>query len=400
MTRFLSGCVILTLATVSLAEPPDKLLEQAVKEREGMQAAGDAKAAADLISQADRLAEQQKFDDALKLYEKAYRLDPGNQDSYARMLIAKRMAGRLSEAETEALDLIEDGRALRVEDTFRTVRLDIIQAREALRRQDRPLAILKVNHARAALARLPRDVDSSLYRKELDRLIPAAAAKSSAARKPAVHLSEESQPPSVPVEPEAPKVHEPDYELQYLMKEEQQYTPHNDLERYFGLWDEGINRKYASDMDRAIRAARAEWYFDTLADGVTPRADMAYPADWPQRTARRARYAEGEIYRGPITKDKEGRDVYTSVYDLGDLVHPVPNFYGVNPDANIRLQGLLDRQALRNRSMIFGGWAEDLAAGLPLMPFFGGIDNWAVSPKSDPRELDRVLRTIDAFVGH
>jgi hypothetical protein len=58
----------------------------------------------------------------------------------------------------------------------------------------------------------------------------------------------------------------------------------------------------------------------------------------------------------------------------------------------------MDREWIRRRSMMFGGYASDLAAGIPVLQYYGGIDNWATSPRSDPYELERVLRTIDTFM--
>ena len=131
---------------------------------------------------------------------------------------------------------------------------------------------------------------------------------------------------------------------------------------------------------------------------AAPRADISYPADWPERSTRRLRYRDGEIYHGPVVRGDDGQDYYTAIYDLGDLVHPVPNFYGVNSDPTIVGVGLADREWIRRRSLMFAGYAEDLAAGIPILQYYGGMDNWAQSPQYDPAAMDRVLRTIDSFI--
>ncbi|MBK8269156.1 MAG: hypothetical protein IPK83_12950 [Planctomycetes bacterium] len=48
--------------------------------------------------------------------------------------------------------------------------------------------------------------------------------------------------------------------------------------------------------------------------------------------------------------------------------------------------------------MIFNGWPEDLAAGLPLLHFFGGIDNNAISTRTDPNETARIMAILNQFV--
>ena len=77
----------------------------------------------------------------------------------------------------------------------------------------------------------------------------------------------------------------------------------------------------------------------------------------------------------------------------------MPNFYATYPWSGYEQhQRLLDRQYLRERSMIFNGWPEDLAAGMPLLHFFGGIDNNAVSTRTDPYETARIMDILNNFV--
>ena len=63
-----------------------------------------------------------------------------------------------------------------------------------------------------------------------------------------------------------------------------------------------------------------------------------------------------------------------------------------------RMRNLQDRQALRWRSMVFGGYPEDLAAGIPLLRYFGGVDEWAESRYS-PERQEQIVDMIRGFVG-
>src|ERR1051325_11737963 len=86
------GCffaLLFVAAAQAPAQSPDDLLEKAVKEKQHG-AAADPGGSSKLLSDADKLAEQRKFDEAIDLYEKAYRKNPSDQSSYYKLLIAKR----------------------------------------------------------------------------------------------------------------------------------------------------------------------------------------------------------------------------------------------------------------------------------------------------------------------
>jgi tetratricopeptide (TPR) repeat protein len=87
---------------------------------------------AKLIDEGDRLLEQRQFNKAIKLYERAYRLAPADQNNYIRLLVAKRAAGVMTKQDRQALDILEEGRIAELDQIFRGVRLKIIQARGAL----------------------------------------------------------------------------------------------------------------------------------------------------------------------------------------------------------------------------------------------------------------------------
>ena len=384
--------ILLAVPARMLAQSPDELLNKAIQEKNARTPAkADPSEAQKLLSEADRLAEQRKFDDAIALYEKAYRMNPSDQNGYLRMLIAKRAAGRMSESDREALQLIESQRSLKVEEIIRSLRLNLLQAREALRSGDADLALSRVEAARAAMKTLPRDVDVSVYRHELDRM--ASAAKSRARRDRTdepVRMSDSPPPASSPWEGADMRPAEAT----------PRYAPDGGIipSSAFPMPDDPIYR-FQRELDAAIRNTRAIAYFGVDAANIVPHDTVTMPDDFPEKSARRTRFQDGEIYRGPVARNADGQDEYTAVYDIGDLVRPIPDLYGIDGDVGIYLNSQLDRDAIRRRSMMFAGYADDLAAGIPVLQFYGGINNWAVNPRTDPFELERVLRTIDTFVG-
>lgn len=128
-------------------------------------------------------------------------------------------------------------------------------------------------------------------------------------------------------------------------------------------------------------------------------ADVSYPDDWPERVARREQWKDGRIARGPSVTGPDGKEWFVGVYDLRDIAYEPPDFslpFGIHPAEELRMQ--LDREALRWRSQIFGGYADDLAAGLPLLRYFGPVDDFEFrGPKYNPameRMVERLVRMI------
>ncbi|MFH1574285.1 MAG: hypothetical protein ABIG68_09895 [Acidobacteriota bacterium] len=122
---------------------------------------------------------------------------------------------------------------------------------------------------------------------------------------------------------------------------------------------------------------------------------LVYPADWEELSRRREKYRDGTIYKGPEFRNEQGEVRQTVVYDIRSLVHPVVDF-GNPPqlDLGILTQTLADRAALRRTSAIFTGYADQLAAGIPLLGYFGGVDEDGVVPAFDDRAHDDLMRIV------
>jgi hypothetical protein len=133
---------------------------------------------------------------------------------------------------------------------------------------------------------------------------------------------------------------------------------------------------------------------------VVPPGDIFYPSDWPQRTARRAVYADGAIARSDPWTGNDGKQWQVVIYDISDLTYVTPDF--IYPGGGSLIENMynaLDRDALR-RSQIFHGYAEDLAAGIPLLNFFGGgIDPLLLrGPKYSAERQEQVVQMINAVL--
>lgn len=386
--------VVLAACGTGFAGPAD-LLKQAIEE-EGQRPAATGKSddVARLVSEGDAMVAQQRFNEAVSLYEKAYRLDSANQANYARLLVAKRSAGNLTAQDREALALLEEQQAADIDQVLRSVRLAMIQATQALRAGDADLAKARLKSGHDLLDRLPAFVDAKPYRTELKRLESVAGRK-------AVKQPRTGQ--KAKVDGSHLTLTEIDQEPVSQETTATTTTETGQIINVEGLThDDNARHTYDRELTTALAHQRAHVILSNNEVALPPRTDgLGYPHDWAEKTARRAKYRDGVIYRGQTFTGEDGQQYYTAIYDLGDLVHPVPNFYATFPGfAADQQRELLDREALRQNSWIFNRGAEDLAAGLPLLHFFGGIDNNAVSTQADPREVDRIMATLERFINN
>ncbi|MCA9244344.1 MAG: hypothetical protein KDA32_10340 [Phycisphaerales bacterium] len=156
--------------------------------------------------------------------------------------------------------------------------------------------------------------------------------------------------------------------------------------------------RYQAELREATRRQEARRLTEVDEARLAPETEVAYPDDWQARVA--GRDDNGQIARGKSWTDGSGKERYVAVYDLNDLTYVAPDFqlnYGFDPYDDLRTA--LDREALRQRSEIFNGYASDLAAGIPLLPYFGGIGDPFVmrGPKYDARRQEQIVEMIRRF---
>jgi hypothetical protein len=157
-----------------------------------------------------------------------------------------------------------------------------------------------------------------------------------------------------------------------------------DRERY--RYEGDLRRGYKSDeADELVRIGESR--------RIPPRI-MTYPRNWREITARRREY-DGTLYKGRPFVDKDGQTKQTVIYDMSELLFEPPEFTdSFELDIGLQLQNALDRQALRDRSEIFRAGAGELAAGLPLLQFFGGVDESRVRTRATGERRAEMLHMI------
>lgn len=138
-----------------------------------------------------------------------------------------------------------------------------------------------------------------------------------------------------------------------------------------------------------------------VADGSRVVSDgwLSYPPNWPEISAKREKYKGGRVAKSETWRDETGRDWYAAVYDLRELTYVPPDF---TPDVelipSVELRNRLDRHAIRYQSDIFRGRPEDLAMGIPLLRYFGGVDSFAFrGEKYSAAKQREIIEMIRAF---
>lgn len=156
---------------------------------------------------------------------------------------------------------------------------------------------------------------------------------------------------------------------------------------------------YEGALHTAVTANEAHRLTNVEEARLAPDGVVSYPDNWRQTIAKRARYADGEIARSKTWTDDEGREWYVALYDIRDLTYLPPDFQPtLTLDPGESLRNAEDRAALRLRSEIFSGYAEELAAGIPLLRYFGGVDDFAFrGPKYSYERQQQIVKLIKAF---
>ncbi len=152
---------------------------------------------------------------------------------------------------------------------------------------------------------------------------------------------------------------------------------------------------YRADLERTYRADEADVRARFGEARRIPSKILVYPDDWAELTKRRAKYDDGIIYAGPEFRTEDGELKRTVVYDIRTLLTDVPRFTGPPElDLETKNRSLADRAALRWSSEIFTGYAHELAAGIELLRYFGGVDESYGSPDQGEAERAELMRLV------
>jgi len=307
------------------------------------------------------------------------------------------------------------------------VRVELVQARQALAARRFVDAARQAQDVLVLLKQLPADMDISVYELQAEGIlakaeragvavdrIPATAPESTEQQQFAAamaRLDDQARAAAeiarqytgadtgdIDTRGDAEALQE--RALWNQMPDEQGYRPAKEIIDVQSLLRRDRQRLYYQDaLRQAYKADEARVLVEADEARVAPTGVVSYPDDWPQIVAKRAKYKDGVIARSPSWVDSDGREWYVALYEIRDLVFVPPDFdraMGAGPVEQMR--NALDRDALRWRSEIFGGYADDLAAGIPLLRYFGGIDE-GVQSRYSPERQQHVVDIIRAFVG-
>ena len=282
-------------------------------------------------------------------------------------------------------ELLRAERQAEIELAAGAVKLGLLTAKPRLA-QGRPAAAIEV--AAAALETANERIPASPARDALTKALEDVMAKartaqmSSTGAEDRVHLTEMGEPqPGSTDRPQSPQQkYFPDRKV---FSERDAAT--RDAERY----------EYEADQERAIKSDAADALARISEDRRIPSKVLVYPGDWPAITARRERFRDGIIYQGPEFRTEDGEVRRTVVYDIGSLTVDHPYFTDA-PQLNLfeLTQSLHDREALRLRSEIFTGYASELAAGIPLLYYFGGVGESRVPPSTGEYQRADLMRMV------
>ena len=342
-----------------------------------------------------------------------------------RALIEDAAAMQAAPADNQRAQSMEDAEsAARAEVVLAQARLGLVLARKALAKGDLRTA---ANHARevvGVLGRAPAAVDAEEYRLQAEGILARADKAGIKPATPQDGMHEVSSPvvsdrldaqgrvaAGIGRRYEGADTGEIDTnagagELSRRAQSRQTpddwgYRPSRELIDVRGVLDRTRQQTaYAGALEEMYRADEVRMLNAADEARVIPDGDVAYADDWPERIAGRRQYEGGQIARTPSWTDAEGNEWFAAIYDVSDLIYVPPDFQipgGFSLAEDTR--NFLDRAALRDRSQIFGGYAEDLAMGLPLLRYFGGIDDFAYrGPKYSVERQQQIVAQINAFL--
>lgn len=282
---------------------------------------------------------------------------------------------------------LQEEREAELELMVSAARLGALKARARLAQAKYDEAIELAGSALEAVARLPASVDRTEYLEPLLEVLRAAEAgrAGKTPRTPTgATLGEFAPPLDRPTGPTPQQRYYPD---RVRFDEEEANT--QDAERYY----------YEADARRLYKADEADALARMAEDRRIPKGWLVYPDDWAELSQRRARFRDGILWQGPEFRDDDGELRRTVVYDVGALLMDVPNFTGAPIlDLAMMTQFIHDRAALRQHSQIFTGYAHELAEGIPLLRYFGGVDENHLYPSGTGERYSELLHLIDRVV--
>jgi hypothetical protein len=324
-----------------------------------------------------------------------------------------------------AADLGQAEREARIDLTLAQGRLELVLARKALRTHQIKDAAIRAQRVLDLLKELPPGLDASEYELQAEGILAraekagvdlAAVAQQAAGEKMPRgfddYLDRQTQAAAevgrrytgadrdtINTRVDAQTLRQ--RTLQRQIPGDYGYRPGKEIFDTDAILERDRQRVYYEDaLQKAYSADAARLLTEADEARVAPVGEIAYPDDWPEKVAKRAKYAGGEIARSESWIDQEGREWYVAVYDIRDLIYVPPDFqptFSLDPAEDLR--NTLDRHALRWGYGFFGGlYPWDLDVTIPLLRYFGGVDDYAWrGPKYSAERQEQIVAMIKAF---
>lgn len=346
----------------------------------------------DVLAASKKLRDEGRLDEAARVIADAQAHDPDHRGLEIERLSIRQAQGKLTPAEAQMLQALVDEQTAATELAIGSVRLSMIRAKARLAQGKWDDAERSALMALDRVQELPPDVDRKALIEPLTALIEEARQARqarTAARSPRmgvdIHATDmgtalpQDATPASEVAPSAAPANQQPAQRNSGEAPTIGYPSEVTVPWHFV-------RVPSLSSVRFDQEQEAFEQVELLRQGIDPRIRsriVAYPSDWQELSELRKPYRTGLLYRGPDVVGDDGQSRYTAVYDIADVLADVPNF-SLAPilDLEASMQAHADRIALRQSSDIFTGSVRDLAEGIPLLSFFGGVDEYHLPPTS------------------
>lgn len=336
------------------------------------------------------------------------------QDAPQTAVTPAQVPANLSRAEHEA----------RTDLTLAQSRLELVLARKALRSGQVRNAAVRAQRVLALLKVLPRELDASEYELQAEGILARAAkagvdvaalAEQTSTTAPAgfddylddqtaaaatvAHRYTGADRDTIDTRVDAATLRQ--RTLQRQRPDDRGYGPGKEIFDVDTIQERDRQRVYYEGaLWEAYSADAARLMTEADEARVVPAGEIAYPDDWPEKTAKRARYADGEIARSQSWTDQDGHEWYVAIYDVNDLIRVPPKVaVTITPSLAESMYQAFGWHSWHWGWGPFGcGYPWYAGGGLPLSRYFGGLDGFGWrTPMYSPERQEQIVEMINAF---
>jgi hypothetical protein len=274
-------------------------------------------------------------------------------------------------------ELAQAERQARTEANVALAKLELVLARKALRGGDLDEAAARAERVLGLLRDVPPEMDLTEVELQAEGILARAAQAGAKVERRFAESADRSAPPTTAYQPGRPII-----DVDTILARDKQGVAYQDA----------LREAYKADEVRMLAEAEET---RLAPDGV-----VSYPSDWPERVAKRQKWADGQIARSASWYDQDGREWYVAIYDIHDLIYVPPDF-GIEAqfaDNRFQHRNMLDRERFWDRGFGWGGCSLDET--ISLLRYFGGVNAWVDrGPKCSPEKQREVVEMIRAFTG-